>query len=211
MQMVRKEFSTTKIPSVGGEDNFTTQSKYWPRCQLQAFKSYWAALFHPHLHLIYWGRICIFEPVIQAMHNCMSNWREGRQKHTWKGNMKTFSRYYQWSLTITEYFFSRLAAVKEIQITHSSPTQNPVVNYGCVFAFLKFCFCFCFNMTTVWSLTRWSGQVALFRLNTWVSSTLHCAPDIRPCSHTVQTTSTVHCTKPCHLKLCWQQKSLQSS
>ena len=23
---------------------------------------------HPHLHLIYWGRIRIFEPVIQAMH-----------------------------------------------------------------------------------------------------------------------------------------------
>ena len=108
-------------------------------------------------------------------------------------------------------FFSRLAAVKEIQITHSSPTQNPVVKYGCVFAFLKFCFCFCFNMTTVWSLTRWSGQVAPFRLNTWASSTLHCALGIRPCSHTVQTTSTVHSTKPCHLKLCWQQKSLHSS
>ena len=66
-------------------------------------------------------------------------------------------------------------------------------------------------MTTIWSVTRWSGQVALFRLNTWASSTLHCALGIRPCSHTVQTTSTVHCTTPCHLKLWWQQKSLHSS
>ena len=78
--------------------------------------------------------------------------------------------------------------------------------------FLHYLFASVFaSMTTFWSLTRWSGQVALFRLNTWVSSTLHCAPDIRPCSHTVQTTSTVHCTKPCHLKLWWQQKSLHSS
>ena len=93
------------LDSVGGEDNFTTQSKYWPRCQLQAFKSYWAALFHPHLHLIYWGRIRIFEPVIQAMHNCMSNCERGTTKTYMKRKDETLSRYYQWSLTITWIFF----------------------------------------------------------------------------------------------------------
>ena len=56
------------LDSVGGEDNFTTQSKYWPRCQLQAFKSYWAALFIPTSTSSIGGRIRIFEPVIQAMH-----------------------------------------------------------------------------------------------------------------------------------------------
>ena len=88
-------------PVLVGKIIFATEGEYWPQCQLQALKSYWAALFHPHLHLIYWGRIRIFEAVIQAMHKQL--W--GTTKTYMKRKDETLSRYDQWSLTITWIFF----------------------------------------------------------------------------------------------------------
>ena len=136
---------------------------------------------------------------------CISNWEGPKNIHEeerWKCSAGMTNSH--WPLPEFIFFYSTGSC--EGNTNHPFyPNTKP-----CCKLLVRFCIIEV-SMTTIWSVTRWSGQVALFRLSTWASSTLHCALGIRPCSHTVQTTSTVHCTTPCHLKLWWQQKSLHSS
>ena len=89
-------------PVLVGKIIFATQGKYWPGCQLQAFKSYWATLFHlPTSTSSIGGASAFLSP---SSKQCISNWEGPKnihEKERWKCSAGMTNSH--WPLP--EYFF----------------------------------------------------------------------------------------------------------